>query len=192
MGAGRWGECMKPVRALVGALAAIVLSGQPARAQDVGVFDTATQIAEQAVSICAAVVFDGQSFESQLDGNEDWYSVDPRGTGSNLATHAWQSTTVNTTHVMRLPNGGCSFGIDRGDSEALRAHVQDVLASRAPFELISQQPARSGRATMYAYCVAEDHPRVMSIVAAERGSRPNFVLNMFRASDVAPSFCRRS
>jgi hypothetical protein len=90
---------------------------------------------------------------------------------------------------MRLPNGGCSFGIDRGDSEAIRTRVEAALASRGPFELISQSPVRDGRATRYAYCVREDHPRVMPIVAGERSSRPNFVLNMFRASDIAPSFC---
>lgn len=183
---------MKPLKILVGVLAAIALAGPSAQAQEAGVTESAPQLAERAVSICAAVVFDGQSFESQLDGASDWRSVDPRGTGSNLATHAWQSAAPNTTFVMRLPNGGCSFGIDRGDSEVLRTRVEAALAARGPFELISQQPARSGRATMYAYCVAEDHPRVMSIVAGERGSRPNFVLNMFRASDLAPSFCRRS
>jgi|GEM_PF-3142608 len=154
-----------------------------------GVFDPAEEIVDQAIAICAAVVVDGQTFESQFEGRTEWRTADPRGAGSNLATHAWQSATLNTTYVLRLPNGGCSFGVQRGDSEALRARIEAALAPRAAFELVSQQAARGGRATMYAYCVREDHPRVMSIVAGRGGGQPNLVMNLFRASDVMPSFC---
>jgi len=175
---------------LVSFAAAVFATITPARAQDVGVFDSASEIAVQAVAVCAAVVFDGQSFEQQFEGRSEWQSVDPRSTGSDLATHAWRSLTLNTTYVMRLPNGGCSFGIERGDSEAIRAAITEALAERGPFALISQEPTRGGRAVRYAYCVNEVQPRVMSIVVAERRSRPNFVLNMFRASEAAPSFCR--
>lgn len=174
-------------------LAAAMAIAAPARAQDVGIFDSAVAIADQATAVCLAIVFDGQSFESQLDSHPDWVSVDPRATGSDLATHAWRSTTLNTTHVMRLPNGGCSFGIERGDSEVLRERIVSALASRAAFALISQEATRGGRATRYAYCVAgEAFPRVASIVAGERGSRPNLVFNLFRASTEAPEFCAPS
>jgi hypothetical protein len=166
---------------------ALALSAQ-AQAQDVGVFDSAAQIADQAAAVCGAIVFDGQTFESQLDGHADWHSVDPRSTGSNLATHAWQSRTLNTTYVMRLGNGGCSFGIERGDSEALRARVVEAYAGRG-FELVGQAETRGGRATRYAYCVREDYPRVMSIVAGEARSRPVLVVNVFRAASQAPEFC---
>ncbi|MGE0741274.1 MAG: hypothetical protein AB7O98_08015 [Hyphomonadaceae bacterium] len=180
------------MRAILAALVVGVGLSGLARAQDVGILDTAAEIADQAVAICAAVVFDGQSFESQLDNHPDWRSVEPNSTGSRLATHAWQSRALNTTYVMRLPNGGCSFGIERGDSAVLRERIMTSLNQRARFEPVLVEPTRGGRAMMHAYCVREDYPRVVSIMAGQPNSHPNVVFNMFRASDRAPDFCATS
>lgn len=178
------------MRVMLAVLAMGVCLAAPARAQDVDVFDSAAEIADQAVAICAAVVFDGQSFESQLDNHPDWHSVEPRSTGSNLATHAWQSRALNTTYVMRLPNGGCSFGIERGDSAMLRERIMSALASRALFTQIMEQPTRGGRATMFGYCVPDaDYPPLVSIMAGQPSSRPNLVFNLFRASERVSPLC---
>lgn len=170
--------------------AAVLWSASPqAGAQAPGVMEAAVDIADEAAAICSDVVSGGRDFEAALEG-KPWTSIDARSTGSNLATHAWRAPTANQTFLMRLPNGGCSFAVDEGDGEAMRARVLERLGQSATFELISQQPARGGRATMSIYCVREDYPRAMSMIVGERGSRPRLMFNMFRASTPAPDFCR--
>ncbi len=149
----------------------------------------AVDIADHGLAICSAVVFDGQSFEAAVEGKH-WDSMDPRQTGSNLATHAWRARTLNRTFLMRLGNGGCSFGVLRGDAEAMRARVMERLAAREEFVLVSQEATRGGRATRYAYCGrTAPHPYLVSMVVGASGGEPHFVFNMFRASDPAPAFC---
>jgi len=176
------------MRRLLAVLAVVVFAAAPAHAQT-GAADEAVDLAAQATAICAAVVFEGQSFEAQFEGRAEWRSVSPSSTGSDLATHAWQHRSANQTFVMRLPNGGCSFGIDRADSEALRARIETALAPYATFELVLQSSTRDGRATRYGYCERREYPHVMSIVAARPGSEPNLVFNIFRAASPMPEFC---
>lgn len=177
------------MRYVLAALAVAALAAAPAYAQSGGSQESAEELVAQATEICAAAVFDGQSLATQLEGRPEWRSVPPSRAGSSLATHAWQHSAENDTFVMLLPNGGCSFGVDHGDSEALRARIEAALAPRAVFEQVMQQPTRNGRATRYGYCVREDHPRVMSIVAGQPDSDPNLVVNIFRASSRMPEFC---
>lgn len=149
----------------------------------------AVDIVDHAVAICVAVIFDGQTFETAVEG-KPWDTMDPRQTGSNLATHAWRAQTLNRTFLMRLGNGGCSFGVLRGDGEAMRARVMERLAVREEFVLVDQEATRGGRATRYAYCGrAAPHPYLVSTVVGTSGGEPHFVFNMFRASDPAPTFC---
>lgn len=176
------------MRHVLAALAVGIFAAASAHAQTASAQESAEDLVAQATSICAAVVFEGQSFESQLDDRAEWRSIPPAQSGSNLATHAWRHSSSNATVIMRLPNNGCSFGVDQGDSETLRARIEAALAPYA-FHMVLQQPTRNGRATRYGYCVREDHPRVMSIVAAERRSEPNLVFNLFRASSPMPDFC---
>ena len=175
------------MRYLLAALAVGVVAAAPAYAQTGQ--ESAEDLVTQATAICAAVVFDGQTFEAQLEGRPEWRSVPPSRAGSSLATHAWQHSAENDTFVMRLPNGGCSFGVDHGDSETLRARIEAALAPHATFEVVMQERTRNGRATRYGYCVREEYPRVMSIVAGQPDSDPNLVFNLFRAASRMPEFC---
>lgn len=149
----------------------------------------AASVADAATAICTAIVFDGQSFDAAVAG-KPWTAIDPRTTGSELATHAWRASAPEETFLMRLPNGGCSFAIRDGDSETLRARVMGQLSARARFDLVLEGETRGGTAVRYAYCVREEFPRVASMVIGERRSQPRFVFNMFRAADRAPDYCR--
>lgn len=175
-------------RSLIIAVAFSVLCAAPAAAEDPA-DDASAGIADAATAICVAVVFDGQSFDAAVAG-KPWTAIDPRTTGSELATHAWRASAPEETFLMRLPNGGCSFAIRDGDSETLRARVMGQLSARARFDLVLEGETRGGTAVRYAYCVREAFPRVASMVIGERRSQPRFVFNMFRAADRAPDYCR--
>lgn len=174
-------------RSLIIAIAFSVLCAASAAAEDPA--DASAGIADAATAICAAIVFDGQSFDAAVAG-KPWTAIDPRSTGSELATHAWRTTAPDETFLMRLPNGGCSFAIRDGDSETLRARVMGQLSARASFELVLEGETRDGGAVRYAYCVREEFPRVASMVVGDRRSRPRFVFNIYRAGDRAPDYCR--
>lgn len=165
---------------------ALSLFAAPAVAQDTAT-ERVSAVADDAIAICMSVVFDGQSFDAAVEG-KPWASVDPRSTGSNLATHAWEARSLSGAYLMRLGNGGCSFGIQDGDGAIIRMRMLERLNARAAFETVMQEETRGGRATRYAYCVREQYPRVVSMVVGE--SQPRFVFNLFRASDSAPSFCQ--
>ncbi len=173
---------------LAGAVALfLALIPASALAQDGDTAALSLADAEAATRICMAVVVEGQSFEAALEGKA-WTPMDPRRTGSNLATHAWRSSGAEDTFLMRLPNGGCSFGISEGDSEAMHARVLALLAERVALAPVMREEARAGRAERSAYCGDGEFPLVVSMVASRR-SRPHLVFNMFRASEAAPEFC---
>lgn len=173
---------------LILAITLNVLCAAHAAADDPDAAATAG-VADAATAICTAIVFDGESFDAAVAG-KPWTAIDPRSTGSDLATHAWRASAADETFLMRLPNGGCSFAIRDGDSESLRARVMGQLSARARFDLVLEGETRGGGAVRYAYCEREAFPRVASMVVGERRSRPRFVFNMFRAGDRAPDYCR--
>jgi hypothetical protein len=178
------------VRLILSALlCAVIAISAPALAQDPDTLAPEQAIAVEAAALCEAVVFDAQSFDEAVEG-KPWATVDPSETGSNLATHAWRSLTVDDVYLMRLPNGGCSFAVEEGEGEAMRALVLEGLTERAAFTLVLQEETRNGRALRYGYCVDEAYPRVASMVVGERRSRPRFVFNLFRAGTPAADFCR--
>jgi hypothetical protein len=177
------------MKRLLLAVAMTCAAHAPAAAEAPESAEAASGIADAATAICSAIVFDGQSFDTALAGRP-WTSVDPRSTGSELATRAWQATAARNVFLMRLPNGGCSFAIRDGDSETLRVRVMGQLSARATFQLVLEGDTRDGDAVRYAYCTREDFPRVASLVVGGRQSLPRFVFNIYRASDRAPDYCR--
>lgn len=168
--------------------AALMACATAAAEEQPGVFAPARQINEAAMRACVAVVLEAKTFEAAADAGE-WVSVRPRSSGSKLATHAWRSLTMNTTYLMRLPNGGCSFAIADGDAEALRAQALDLLNLSRPFTPVTEEPTRGGAATRYGYCTAGPFPVVASMVVGSERSKPRFVVNVFKASTPKPTFC---
>lgn len=170
---------------------AIFLSAGSARAEaPPGMFASATEIAATAADMCSQVVLGQHSFEEVVE-SPPWMSVNPRLV-SDQATHAWRIATLNDTYFMRLPNGGCSFSVEDGDGETMRALVVEQIGAQAEFALVAQGEARNGRATRFAYCAPGPFPYVVSMVVGQRRSTPHLVFNMFRSSTPAPSFCRPS